>query len=196
MFRMGRCTHPAIDFVQTPLRGLLEWLKVDWTIPQWMKDLHALSFVMAGIYVRSWGTLAESKHRLSKRLYGHSDDDFDVRVESDRLVRTERVKSPPTNPLFTFFERLVAGVLLGFTCLAFFAWISAIGSGIVNASRMSGARVLPGQRPGTVLGSTITERADTQVFRFYSLLLTTAATLAAVAAFYGSNAVVPQLMFR
>lgn len=44
---------PVIAWIQSPLVALLDALNVDWTIPQWFRDLHALSFALGGIEARA-----------------------------------------------------------------------------------------------------------------------------------------------
>jgi hypothetical protein len=47
-----RIITPAVDFVQAPIRWLIDALHIRWVIPVWFKDLHALSFIGAGIMTR------------------------------------------------------------------------------------------------------------------------------------------------
>ena len=58
-----RLATPVIDLVQLPISALLHLIGVSWDIPQWCKDLHALSFVGAGIFARA--TDSDSRTLLS-----------------------------------------------------------------------------------------------------------------------------------
>jgi hypothetical protein len=66
---------PVIDLVQWPVRFVLQLLRIDIVIPQWLKDLHAISFVLAGIFVRGWASKI-GRFRLESRLKFESERDF------------------------------------------------------------------------------------------------------------------------
>jgi hypothetical protein len=48
---------PIVDFIQFPLRQILAWWHIAWPIPQWLKDLHALSFVGVAVWIRAMSTV-------------------------------------------------------------------------------------------------------------------------------------------
>ncbi len=44
---------PVLDILLWPVRALLRWFHVQWIIPQWAKDLWALSFLGANVFWRA-----------------------------------------------------------------------------------------------------------------------------------------------
>jgi hypothetical protein len=44
---------PLFSLLYSPIEAVIRWLALDWHLPQWLRDLHTLSFIGAGIYVRN-----------------------------------------------------------------------------------------------------------------------------------------------
>ncbi len=162
---------PFVDLVQMPFRWALGALNVHIVVPLWLKDLHTLSFVLAGVYVRGWRS--------------------DVEAMADHILPPDlREEFLPalSNP----FERLATALFLGFTGLSYVFWTVAMGQALVSRSEAYWMR----EREKRTLNSRSAKalmRDELVRLRFRRLVNTASVAVLAVAAFYISNAVVPQL---
>jgi|GEM_PF-3204853 len=111
---------PIIDAMQWPIRNGLKYVGVDIVIPQWIKDVHAISFVLAGIFVRGWASKI-GRRRLEMRLRRESEREFSY-LEGGALA--EKMRWRRFNGLLVHsFKMTGLALLLGLTGLGLIAWI-------------------------------------------------------------------------
>ena len=103
---------PIIDFIQWPLRTVLQWLQFDFAIPQWLKDLQILSFIGAGIGARSEMLVCRDYERDVIPYFDFDQKPTEVIRDIFEFIRE---LLPDLHEVSAFFEDAVKTIVSGFT---------------------------------------------------------------------------------
>ena len=173
---------PIVDVIQWPIRAMLSALHVEWTIPQWIKDAHALSFTLAGLYIRGWrrGDRDELEAAHIEKWIARNNPDSMVLSDIAVLERARSRKVSFSNRVTGAAWAIVLAFWYGLTGLILVRWISAL-------AEYATVSVKPVYAKGEASHRTIIRA------RFGRLMVATIGSAAAVILFYIGNAITPQL---
>lgn len=189
-----RALIPIVDTIQWPLRAALAALHFDLHIPQYVKDLHALGFVLAGIYVRAWVSDEKAKAQLT---IATASEPLDMASElPERAAARWRRKMAERAVRMTWADYAVQtmyAIVLGATALSYAFWVATLGYVAFTRSEKQWEKIGPSFFEDGPDSYDRYERHRLARFRFRKLLQLTAATVVAVILFYVGNALAPQL---
>lgn len=205
---------PIIDMVESPVRWLLDWQRVEWVIPQWLKDLHALSFIAAGLAARGWGFGAFGSAGLPAKQSAEQSRDFlknelespTSTVPRDQLVQGIAHFRRRTSFSWSAYESIfviLRTVALGASFVGLLFWTVVPWSlGAAVYYRLAHGPFGRVRREDLLKTGRRTKGSMgwmwVRVFwvRFANLFVAALATAVAVCVFYVANALLPQLGFH
>jgi hypothetical protein len=180
---------PLINVIQWPVRAILEALDLKITVPAWLKDLHILSFVLGGLYVRGWSI--EARARAQQEL--------ETAEEPGGVAGRGRLEITRRAARMTFSDMLLQTVkafVIGLFGASYPLWLHSLGAVLVTRSDRYWREWDEGTNffdPATRRGREQMARHKLLRYRFRNLVRLTAMVALAVAIFYIANALVPQL---
>jgi hypothetical protein len=185
-------TLPLVNVIQWPARAIFEALHLNITIPGWIKDLHILSFVLGGLYVRGWSI--EAKARAQQEL--ESADEPGGIAGRGRLEITRRLARTTPGDMLV---QTAAAFMIGLLGVSYLLWLNSLATVLVTRSDRYWRAWDEGTNffdPGTRRGRELMARHKLLRYRFRNLVRLTAMVALAVALFYVGNALLPQLIRR